>query len=121
MLVKELLDKRRKLKKKLDDLNLDVKKVVSEIREVEGDVSKYLKDNKLNKWLTDTDKVHISNNITPNIVNWEMFCGYVFGTGNFDLIQKKVNQETFVSMCDNGELPPGVEINRTEKLKFSKR
>lgn len=55
-----------------------------------------------------------------NVKDWDAFWAYVQKTGNFNLMQKRLNDKAAREMFEDGQEVPGVEQGKIETLSFGK-
>lgn len=51
---------------------------------------------------------------------WTALHYYIFQTGRFDLLQKRMNDSAIMEMYEAGELPPGVETMQVSEISVTK-
>lgn len=66
-------------------------------------------------------RVSLVRKTLPTIVDWGAVTGYVKGTGDFSVLQKRLTTRLVTEMMEMGEKLPGVETIETVTLSVTKR
>lgn len=112
----KIRDERSRRKKVFDD---EDKALKAKQERIEAELLRFLNENKLDNSRTDSGMFYRQLDILPAGSDWEAFYEWVAKEGAFDALERRI-KKGFISdyMEENdGDLPPGVSVNKRYVLR----
>jgi len=104
----ELIDKRLAIRQALADLAEQEKHLKEEQDEVDYQLMQKLEADGLSKFSNDQATISISEQIVPQVEDWDALQAHILKTGEFELMQRRPAVKAYRELREAGIEVPGV-------------
>ncbi len=104
----ELIDKRLAIRQALADLQEQEKHLKEQQEEVDYQLMQKLEADGLKKFSNDQATISISEQIVPQVEDWDAFQAHILQTGEFELVQRRAAVKAYRELREAGVEVPGV-------------
>ncbi|MAJ43623.1 MAG: hypothetical protein CMF96_02620 [Candidatus Marinimicrobia bacterium] len=104
----ELIDKRLAIRQALADLAEQEKHLKEQQEEVDYQLMQKLEADGLSKFSNDQATISISEQIVPQVEDWDAFQAHILQTGEFELVQRRAAVKAYRELREAGVQVPGV-------------
>ena len=104
----ELIDKRLAIRQALADLAEQEKHLKEQQEEVDYQLMQKLEADGLSKFSNDQATISISEQIVPQVEDWDAFQAHILQTGEFELVQRRAAVKAYRELREAGVEVPGV-------------
>ena len=104
----ELIDKRLAIRQALADLAEQEKHLKEQQEEVDYQLMQKLEEDGLKKFSNDQATISISEQIVPQVEDWDAFQAHILQTGEFELVQRRAAVKAYRELREAGVQVPGV-------------
>ncbi len=104
----ELIDKRLAIRQALADLAEQEKHLKEQQEEVDYQLMQKLESDGLSKFSNDQATISISEQIVPQVENWDALQAHILKTGEFELMQRRPAVKAYRELREAGVEVPGV-------------
>lgn len=104
----ELIDKRLAIRQALADLAEQEKHLKEEQEEVDYQLMQKLEADGLSKFSNDQATISISEQIVPQVEDWDALQAHILKTGEFELMQRRPAVKAYRELREAGIEVPGV-------------
>ena len=104
----ELIDKRLAIRQALADLAEQEKHLKEEQDEVDYQLMQKLESDGLSKFSNDQATISISEQIVPQVEDWDALHAHILKTGEFELMQRRPAVKAYRELREAGVEVPGV-------------
>ena len=97
------------------------KELIAEWRELEGDLLNALDTAGMDMGRTDTASARITENVLPNVQDWDAFGEYIMEHNALHLLQRRPSAAAIRELLDaNQKLPDGVDVYTQRAISLRK-
>lgn len=119
--LKESIDEWFKLQSKRLELQAQAKEIEEAEKDLQGQFSKIMKDNRILKFEATSCIVELNEAYdVPTVRNWELFYKYIIENNAFEMLQKRISAPAVREHWDSGEHIPGVDKFPVDKIKVQR-
>lgn len=104
----ELIDKRLAIRQALADLAEQEKHLKEQQEEVDYQLMQKLEADGLSKFSNDQATISISEQIVPQVEDWDALQAHILKTGEFELMQRRPAVKAYRELREAGVEVPGV-------------
>ena len=104
----ELIDKRLAIRQALADLAEQEKHLKEQQEEVDYQLMQKLEADGLSKFSNDQATISISEQIVPQVEDWDALQAHILKTGEFELVQRRAAVKAYRELREAGVQVPGV-------------
>lgn len=116
MTINDLINARLDIRHKLADLSKQEKALKAEQSELDWQLMTKLDDQGLSRTANDTATISISEEVVPEVQDWDELYQYITSTGDFSLVQRRMSSTAYRELRGQGDNVPGVADRTIRKL-----
>lgn len=104
----DLINKRLEVRAELAALSSEEKRLKEIQDSLDKLIMKKLDDQGITKSANDSASVSISEQVVPQVEDWDAFQAHILSTGDFALLQRRASSTAYRELRDSGVQVPGV-------------
>jgi hypothetical protein len=116
MTINDIINARLYTRHKLADLSKQEKALKAEQSELDWQLMTKLDDQGLSRTANDTATISISEEVVPEVQDWDELYQYITSTGDFSLVQRRMSSTAYRELRGQGDNVPGVADRTIRKL-----
>ena len=116
MTINDLINARLDIRHKLADLSKQEKALKADQSELDWQLMTKLDDQGLSRTANDTATISISEEVVPEVQDWDELYQYITATGDFSLVQRRMSSTAYRELRGQGDNVPGVADRTIRKL-----
>lgn len=118
MNINELIAQRKKVKDQMTELNNQLKELRAEQDDLDYALMQKMDTEGLSRTANDIATVSISEEVVPDVVDWDLLYQHVIDTNDFSLIQRRISSTAYRELLKLGEDVPGLQPREIRRVNF---
>lgn len=118
MNINELIAQRKKVKDQMTELNNQLKELRAEQDDLDYALMQKMDTEGLSRTANDIATVSISEEVVPDVADWDALYQHIIDTNDFSLIQRRVSSTAYRELLKLGEDVPGLQPREIRRINF---